>query len=91
MTGAGDYQKDLNILYKNLLECRCFISNYYCGDARGFRFSAENRKHKVQIGEEIEFDKNTHLHVNLPQTAITHLILNGQRISSQKGKDLILI
>lgn len=86
---SKDYKHDLNILYKNLLDCRSFISNYYCGDARGFRFYAQNRKKSAQIGDKIEFDKHTHLHVNLPHTAITHLIRNGKKIEIQKGKDLI--
>jgi len=86
---SKDYKNDLNILYESLLNCRCFISNYYCGDARGFRFYAQNRKKSVQIGGEIAFDKHTHLHVNLPHTAITHLIKNGEKIASQKGENLI--
>ena len=86
---SKDYKQDLNILYENLLNCRSFISNYYSGDARGFRFYAQNRKKRAQIGDKIEFDKRTHLHVNLPKTAITHLIRNGEKLVSQKGKNLI--
>ena len=86
---SKNYKQDLNILYENLINCRSFISNYYCGDARGFRFYAQNRKYRAQIGDKIEFDKHTHLHVNLPNTAITHLIRNGEKIISQKGKDLV--
>jgi hypothetical protein len=86
---SKDYKYDLNMLYDNLLNCRSFISNYYCGDARGFRFFAQNRKKTAHIGDKIEFDKHTHLHVNLPHTSITHLIRNGEKIVSQKGKDLV--
>jgi hypothetical protein len=89
LMGHEDYREDLNILYENLLNCRCFISNYYCGDARGFRFYAENKSRIVHLGGEIEFDKRTHLHVNLPRTAITHLIKNGEKITSKKGRDLV--
>lgn len=85
---TGDHNKDLNILYKNLLECRCFISNSYCGDARGFRFYAENNNNVVHIGGEIEFEKETEFHVNLPMHAITNLIRNGEKISSQDGKEV---
>jgi len=84
-----DYHKDLVLLYKSLLECRCFISNYYCGDAQGFRFYAENKKGIAHIGEEISLSPQTHFHVKIPQTAITHLIYNGKRIASQKGRELI--
>jgi len=89
LMGQGDYQDDLKILYKNLQNCRCFISNAYGGDARGFRFYAANTKKIVHIGGEIEFDKETHLHVNLPRSAITHLIKNGEKLKSQKGQELI--
>jgi hypothetical protein len=89
LMASKDHKQDLSILYDNLLNCRSFISNYYCGDARGFRFYAQNRKKSAHIGDEIQFDKHTHLHVNLPHTAITHLIKNGIKIVSQKGKNLI--
>ncbi len=85
---TGDCNKDLKILYDNLLDCRCFISNYYCGDARGFRFYAENNNKTVHIGGEIEFEKGTQLHVNLPKNAIMNLIRNGEKISSKEGKDI---
>ncbi|TFG97875.1 MAG: histidinol-phosphatase [Calditrichales bacterium] len=87
--GEGDHHKDLQNLYKSLRECRCFISNYYCGDARGFRFQAENKTEKVEVGGQLKFDKYTHIHVNLPQTAVVHLIRDGKKIAVQKGDSLV--
>ena len=87
--GEGSYEEDIQNLYKNLFSNHCFISNYYCGDARGFRFWAENEQRKVHIGGELEFDKYTHLHVNLPQTAVVHLIKDGIKYLVQKGQELI--
>ncbi len=87
--GEGDHEMDIQNLYQSLRDCRCFISNYYCGDAKGFRFQAENKREKVEIGGQLKFDKYTHLHVNLPQTAVVHLIKNGQKISVQKGDSLV--
>ena len=87
--GEGDHAEDLQNLYQSLRNCCCFISNYYCGDAKGFRFQAENKKEKVEIGGELKFDKYTHLHVNLPQTAVVHLIRNGHKIAVQKGDSLV--
>jgi hypothetical protein len=87
--GEGDHEKDLQNLYQSLRNCRCFISNSNCGDARGFRFQAENKSQKVEIGGELKFDKYTHIHVNLPQTAVVHLVRNGNRYSVQKGETLV--
>jgi hypothetical protein len=89
LAGEGTYGGDIQNLYSSLLDCRCFIANSYCGDARGFRFWAENSKAKVILGDQLKFDKYTHLHVNLPQTALVHLIRNGKKVTTQKGSELI--
>lgn len=88
-SGDGDPEQDIENLYTSIKNCQCFISNYYCGDARGFRFSASNDQENCQIGGQIKFDKNTHFHVNLPRTAVAHLWCNGEKISSAKGRDLV--
>jgi hypothetical protein len=87
--GEGKYKEDIKNIYHSLFNCQCFVSNCYGGDARGFRFWAENKTKKVQIGGELKFDKYTHLHVNLPQPAIVHLVCNGERIATQKGQELV--
>jgi len=89
LAGEGNYSADIKNIYKSLFNCRCFISNNYCGDAHGFRFYAENRHKREHIGGQLKFDKYTHLHVNLPQTALVHLIWNGKKISAQKGQELV--
>jgi len=88
-SGEGDHEKDLKNLYNSLRDCRCFISNHYCGDARGFRFRAENKSQRAEIGGELKFDKYTHIHVNLPQPALIHLIKDGKKYSVQKGEALV--
>ena len=87
--GEGDHKGDLQNLYQSLRDCRCFISNNYFGDARGFRFQAENKRNQVEVGGELIFDKYTHIHVNLPQTAVVHLIKDGSKYSVQKGESLV--
>ncbi len=87
--GEGDHKSDIQNLYQSLRDCRCFISNNYFGDARGFRFHAENKGKRVEIGGELKFDKYTHIHVNLPQTAVVHLIKDGVKFSVQKGESLV--
>jgi hypothetical protein len=87
--GEGKYEDDIQNLYHHLFNCNCFISNHYCGDARGFRFWAENKKQMVHIGQELKFDQYTHLHVNLPQTALVHLIKDGKKYAVLKGRELV--
>jgi hypothetical protein len=89
LSGEGDYSHDLKIITNGLLNCSCFISNYYCGDARGFRFWVENKRTKDYIGSEVKYDLNTHFHVELPQTAQVRLIKDGFKIATQKGSKLI--
>lgn len=89
LAGEGQYKKDIQNVYHSLFNCQCFVSNYYCGDARGFRFWAENKSQNAHIGGELKFDKYTHLHVNLPQQAIVHLVRNGEKIATQKGQELV--
>jgi hypothetical protein len=86
---GGAYQPDIQNLYSNMFACHCFVSNYYIGDARGFRFWAENDHNKVIVGDELKFDKYTHLHVNLPLPAQIHLIRDGKKIAVQKGQQLV--
>lgn len=86
---GGEYQQDISNLYSHLFACHCFVSNYYIGDARGFRFWAENDQAKVIVGDELKFDKYTHLHVNLPQSAQVHLIKDEKKIAVQKGQQLV--
>ncbi len=89
LAGEGKYKEDISNIYQSLFNCQCFISNCYGGDARGFRFWAENKSKKVQIGGELKFDKYTHLHVNLPHPAIVNFIRNGEKIATQKGQKLV--
>jgi hypothetical protein len=89
LSGEGDCAEDIKTLYRAIRESRCFVSNYYCGDARGFRFHAENSSGIAQIGSELKFENGTHFHVNLPQTALVHLIRNGKSFAVQKGKELV--
>ncbi len=89
LAGEGNYTADIENIYRSLFYCQCFVSNHYYGDARGFRFHAENRHKKVHIGGQLKFDKYTHLHVNLPQSALVHLIRNGEKVSAQKGQELV--
>ncbi len=75
-------------IYKALKEGRCFFSNYYHGDAKGFRFFAEVGEHIHQMGESIPLVKNIKLRVILPNISATiKLVCNGEVLSSIDGFD----
>lgn len=83
-----DLLKAKEILYKSLEEGRCFISNYYHGDATGFRFFAEKDSKIYQMGESIPNSKSNKLRVLLPNIGATiKLIRNGELIDTIDGVD----
>lgn len=71
-----------NIIYKSLESGRCFISNYYHGDAKGFKFYANvNGKH-FHMGDTITNSGNINFKVILPnKSAKIVLIHNGKELS----------
>jgi hypothetical protein len=75
-------------LLKALAEGRCFVSNYYHGDAAGFRFFAESGRKIYQMGDCIEFSKNIKLRVLLPgNSGSIKLMHNGKLIDSVENTD----
>ena len=65
-----------------------FISNYYHGDAKGFRFFAQDSKMIYQMGETFEYNDNIRLRVILPNISGTiKLIANGEIIDEVENID----
>ena len=67
-------------IYKALENGSCFISNYYHGDARGFRFFAETENGKFEQGATIFYRNDIKLVATLPEQAEIRLIANGKEI-----------
>jgi len=66
------------IIYNAMSAGRCFVSNYYQGDARGFKFYAELNGNIFEMGDSIPYVKEIKLIVNLPEAAgKINLIYNG--------------
>jgi hypothetical protein len=75
---AEDLEKAKKNIYESLKSGRCFISNYYHGDASGFRFFAEVDNNIYQMGDSVDLRKNIKLRVILPNISGTiKLIRNG--------------
>ncbi|RJQ61807.1 MAG: PHP domain-containing protein [Stygiobacter sp.] len=77
-----------NLIYKALRNGSCFISNYYYGDAKGFRFFAEDGEHIHQMGESLPFIEKIKLRVILPNISATiKLVRNGELVDAIDGFD----
>ena len=79
-------EKAKNVVLQSLREGKCFVSNYYHGDATGFRFFAESDNKKIQMGDEVQSENPVILNVYLPgKTADIRLIHNGKMVESLKN------
>jgi len=74
-----------------LKDGRCFAANYYHGDAKGFRFYAEQDGMTCLMGDTIKYSdkKNTVLRVLVPKSCTIKLIHNGKKVSEESGMDLL--
>lgn len=62
---------------------KCFIANYYHGDAKGFRFFAEYKGDSYNMGDTINIDgqEKITLRALVPKTSSIRLIHNGNMVS----------
>ena len=64
-------------VYEALLASRVFVSNYFNGDARGFRFRIENDDTYAEMGESIHLSPGSRLLVRAPEKGKIRVIHNG--------------
>lgn len=84
----NEFEEDKNSLYNSLKLGKCFISNYYHADAKGFRFFAQDSSKIYHMGENVEFKSNIRLRVILPNMSGTiKLIRNGRKIDEIENID----
>ncbi len=84
----ADVDKSKEIILDSLKAGRCFVSNYYHGDAKGFRFFAEDGEHIHLMGETIPLNGKIKLRVSLPNIGGTiNIIHNGKVCFSADGTD----
>ena len=82
-----DMDEAKKIVFHALLNCRVFISNYFNGDARGFRCTAENSRGTAQMGDSLVFRKPTYLHVRLPASGSIRLIREGKTVQEKEEQN----
>lgn len=84
----NDVEKSKRILYDALKSGRCFVSNYYHGDAKGFRFFAESGGKIFHMGDDIPLTNQVRLRVFLPNiTGVIKLVRNGKIIDETENID----
>ncbi len=82
-----EFVQDRTEILNTLKSGRLFISNY-CGDAKGFRFFAQDSTGIYQMGDVLEFNPNIKLRVILPNISATiKLIKNGNLIEELENID----
>lgn len=72
-----------SIVLSSLSAGRCFISNYYHGDASGFRFFAESGRKIFQMGDSIDFPAKIKLRVFLPSNSGSIKLLRNGKVYDQ--------
>ncbi|MEG8945762.1 CehA/McbA family metallohydrolase [Rosettibacter firmus] len=84
-----DILKTKRLIYDALKEGRCFVNNYYYGDAKGFRFYAFDDKNIFQMGDTIPHSHELKLKVIIPgSNAEIRLIRNGELVTKQIASEL---
>lgn len=84
-----DYQTSKNLVYDALRNGHCFVANDYRADSKGFRFYAETKSIKYQMGETITFEEDIILKVLLPvKKAEIRLIRNGKTLEKIESESL---
>ncbi|MDA3860918.1 MAG: PHP domain-containing protein [Melioribacteraceae bacterium] len=83
-----EFAKDRNQILKSLESGRVFFSNYYHGDAKGFRFFAQDSNMIYHMGDYVKFSDKIRLRVILPNISGTiKLIANGSLIDEVENID----
>jgi hypothetical protein len=76
-------------IFKSLEEGRCFVSNSYHGDAKGFNFFAEDCNNSYRMGDTIPLVSGLKLQISVPkQNVKIRIIRNGEEISAENGSFL---
>lgn len=84
----NEFDSDKKLLLKSIEMGKCFFSNYYHGDAKGFRFFAQDSKKIYHMGELVKFDKNIRLRAILPNmSGSIRLIRNGRKVDEIENVD----
>lgn len=85
---CGQWRSDKEILYGAMKSGTSFVAYDLLGDARGFRFTAEEGAGQVGLGQELTLQECAMLRVSSPYPADLRIIRNGQIVARCFGKSL---
>lgn len=87
-----NFEPAKNSILHSLMLGRCFTANSYHGDAKGFRFYAEQDGKTCIMGDDLKIKpgKNIVMRVLVPKTCIIKLIHNGKKISEVNSMNMLL-
>lgn len=85
LTPGMKLEEAKNLIYNAILNSRIFVSNYFNGDARGFKCYVENSNGQATLGEELIFNSDTLIKIELPGAATIRLIRNGKLLKERDG------
>ncbi|MDX9758617.1 MAG: CehA/McbA family metallohydrolase [Bacteroidota bacterium] len=85
------FEADKWRIYEALRAGRCFVANFYQGDARGFQFHATSANETLQQGDTARFpgEGKIALHVELPREARIRLFCNGALHAERTAREYI--
>jgi len=85
------FEQEKEKILNGLRNGRCFVGNYYQGDARGFRFYAERMGKIFNMGETVsevprkKSEARSRLKVEVPAKCVVKLIHNGYTVDEMEG------
>jgi hypothetical protein len=86
ISDSKEMENSKRIIYGALREGRCFVSNYYHGDASSFRFYAKRGETEYQMGDSFPFSSDISLKVEVPENgAVIKLFKNGSKTKEIQG------
>lgn len=84
-----DVDRSKKIIYDALRDGKCFVANDYHGDSKGFRFYAEQKNKRFEMGDSISSPTDVVLKVQIPEReADIKLIRNGKTFKKKSGKEV---
>ena len=84
------FDEDKSKILDALRRGRCFVVNYYHGDAKGFRFFAECGGNSYSMGDAVKLNGSPAiLKVFTPKTSSIRLIRNGEQIKKAETMEAI--
>ena len=85
---GAEFISDKHALLNSLKNGRCFFSNYYHGDAKGFRFFAQDSNQIFHMGDSINLSGKIRFRIILPNiSGNIRLIKDGEKIDEVENID----